>query len=59
MSKMGNHVVALQEHPTYQDGYMAADRGEPRHCFVLTGYDCDAWLLGYDARKNEDERDDQ
>jgi hypothetical protein len=54
MSKMGNYVVGLQEHSTYQDGWEAADRGEIRHCFILRGVDREAWMLGYDARKLED-----
>lgn len=53
MSKIGNHVVGLQERETYRDGWQAAERGEPRHCFVLTGLDRDAWMLGYDAFRDD------
>lgn len=58
MSRIGNYVVDLMSYSTYRDGYMAADRGEIRHCFVLTGNDRDAWMLGYDHRKQEDQKDD-
>ncbi len=48
MSRVGDYRIGLQERPEYQDGRCAADRGEIRHCFVLTGDARDAWLLGYD-----------
>ncbi len=30
MSKIGNHVVEVQESDEYRDGWLAAERGEPR-----------------------------
>jgi hypothetical protein len=53
MSKIGNHVVELQERPAYQEGWRAAERGETRHGFMLTGVDREAWMLGFDACKTE------
>ena len=45
--------MTLQDQPEYQDGWTARERGEPKHCFVLTGDARDAWMLGWDQADSD------
>lgn len=53
MSRVGQWRVALQEMDEYSDGADAFARGEPNHCFVLTGDAKTAWHLGWTDAQDE------
>lgn len=53
MGAVGQWRVELQGRAEYADGAAAFGRGEPRHCFILTGDARQAWLIGWDDARDE------